>query len=143
MIRPYQAGVDDDAIVRIFIEASRQAHAFLGEEAIQSAARDVRDIYLSMARIHVATDSDTGVIGFIALVENEIGGFFMHPAFRGRGHGFQLMDDAISRAGPLELEVFEANRIGRRFYDRYGFTVIGRSHDARFDQPVLRMRSPD
>jgi len=143
VIRPYQAGVDDDAIVRIFIEASRLAHSFLGEDAIQSAARDVRAIYLPMAETHVVTDDTGTVLGFIALVGQEVGGFFMDPAHRGKGKGRALMDDAIRRAGVLELDVFTRNAVGRRFYERYGFTPIAEAHDARFDHPVIRMRSPD
>ncbi|QDC08534.1 GNAT family N-acetyltransferase [Oceanicola sp. D3] len=141
MIRPYNPGVDDDAIVRIFTEASRLAHSFLGEDFILNAAEDVRTIYLPNAQTHV-WDEGGGPLGFIALVGSDVGGFFMDPAHRGKGHGRALMDNALHRAGPLELDVFQRNEIGRRFYARYGFTSLGERFDDRFGQPVLRLRSP-
>ncbi|MGR3793534.1 GNAT family N-acetyltransferase [Vannielia sp. SX4] len=144
MIRPYSPGVDDDAIVRIFTQASRLAHGFLGEEFILKAAEEVRSLYLPNAETHVWDDGD-GPRGFIALIPGtptEVGGFFMDPGHRGQGHGRALMDDALRRKGTLELDVFTRNEIGRRFYALYGFTEVSERHDPRFDQPVIRLRSP-
>ncbi|MCO6383493.1 GNAT family N-acetyltransferase [Oceanicola sp. 502str15] len=144
MIRPYTPGVDDDAIVHIFTAASRLAHGFLGETFILAAAEDVRKLYLPHAETHV-WDEGSGPQGFIALIPGtptEVGGFFMDPAHRGHGHGRALMDDALRRHGRLELDVFARNAIGRRFYARYGFTPLQDRHDPRFDQRVIRLRSP-
>ncbi len=141
MIRPYEPGVDDDALVQIFIDASRFAHGFLGEAFILAVAEDIRNLYLPNAETHVL-DAAGGPRGFIALVGAEVGGFFMDPAHRGLGHGRALMDDALRRAGPLELDVFAKNAIGRRFYDRYGFTELARRQDERAGQEVIRLRSP-
>lgn len=141
MIRPYDSRSDDDAIVQIFLDASREAHSFLGEAFITKAAQDVRTLYLPNANTHVLTQ-DGAIRGFIALVGKEVGGFFMDPPHRGHGHGRAMMDDALAREGQLELDVFARNAIGRRFYSRYGFVEIGARHDPHFDQQVLRLRSP-
>lgn len=41
-----------------------------------------------------------------------------------------------------ELEVFERNRVGRRFYDRYGFVFVSSRFDDETGQTVLRLRLP-
>ena len=56
-------------------------------------------------------------IGFIDLIENEIAGLFLHPSFHGKGLGRALVDHAVSLKGPLRVEVFEDNTLGRRFYE--------------------------
>lgn len=50
------------------------------------------------------------------------------------------MDHAVQLRGPLDVEVFEQNAIGQRFYDRYGFVPVGKScHDAT-GQLLVRMK---
>ena len=61
------------------------------------------------------------VIGFIALIANEVGAIFVKPEFHGTGAGKALMDKAQELRSNLSVEVFEANSIGRRFYESYGF----------------------
>jgi len=64
------------------------------------------------------------VIGFIALMGNEVGAIFVKPEFHGTGAGKALMDKAQELHGDLEVEVFKENTIGQKFYARYGFHPI-------------------
>jgi putative acetyltransferase len=50
------------------------------------------------------------------------------------------MDRARDSRPYLELDVFEANAIGRRFYDAYGFEFVGRHIHQASGQPQLRLR---
>jgi ribosomal protein S18 acetylase RimI-like enzyme len=50
------------------------------------------------------------------------------------------MDHARRSRPYLELGVFEANEIGRRFYDAYGFEVVERVMNREAGFPELRMR---
>ena len=50
------------------------------------------------------------------------------------------MDRARESRSYLELNVFEANSIGRRFYDAYGFVFVGRHANEAAGQPELRLR---
>ncbi len=50
------------------------------------------------------------------------------------------MDLARDRHDTLELDVFEANSIGRAFYAKYGFIEIGQSVHQESGQRCLRLR---
>ncbi len=96
------------------------AHPFLTQEFQDSEAENVRNVYPQFARIWVKV-VDGDVIGFIALIENEVGAIFLAPEHHGKGIGREMMDFAVERKGAVTLEVFKQNAIGRKFYDKYGF----------------------
>ena len=50
---------------------------------------------------------------------------FVAPGSQRRGGGRVLMDHVRASRDYLEVEVFEANEIGRAFYDAYGFERTG------------------
>lgn len=119
MIRPY-VSEDTDRILHVWRIASEFAHPFLSDAFHDMAASAIRDTYLPQAETYVIEVEETPV-GFISLLDNHIGGLFLDPQFHGRGLGRALVDHAVRQKGPLTVEVFRENRIGRRFYDAYGF----------------------
>ena len=82
---------------------------------------------------------DDKPVGFISLVDAEVGAIFVYPDSHGQGIGRALMAKAFTLHDYLELDVFEANPIGRRFYSRYGFTPIDRYIHVESGQPTLRL----
>jgi putative acetyltransferase len=63
------------------------------------------------------------------------------PAERGLGLAAALMDEAKRRSpGLIDLEVNEANPRARRFYEREGFSVVGRGVSPHSGLPTLKMR---
>jgi putative acetyltransferase len=129
MVRKYTAE-DTDVLVSVWKAATAVAHPFLKQAFVAQETENLRSLYLPNAETWVVEDNDTPV-GFVALIGDEIGGLFLDPACHGKGLGKALVDHAIALKGPMWLEVFEKNAIGRRFYDRYGFVEIDRSkHEA-------------
>lgn len=137
-IRPY-ADDDLEAVLTVWYEASKIAHSFLPAEFFDLEREEIAARWLPIAET-IVFEVDQSVEGFLALIGNEVGAIFVHPEAQGRGIGRALMDAACSRRALLELSVFEANALGRRFYDRYGFEQVGRETDDRTGQAELRLR---
>lgn len=121
-IRKY---IDEDlaGVLSSWENASKIAHPFLTESFLDKERHNIPNLYLPNADTWVA-EIDGITIGFIALIGNEVGAIFVEPEFHGSGVGLALMNKAKSIHGDLEVEVFEANEIGRTFYLNYGFELL-------------------
>ena len=138
MIRPYTPA-DLGDLLDVWYRASLTAHAFLTEAFLATERRQIAEHWLAMAETRVC-ECDGRVVGFLSLIGNEVGGIFVDSDHQGRGIGRALMDRARDSRPYLELDVFEANAIGRRFYDAYGFEFVGRHIHQASGQPQLRLR---
>lgn len=119
MIRAYRPA-DTDALIAIWEKANAMAHPFLPETFVAQVKEDMRNIYLPNAETWVLEEGGRP-IGFIAMIDNEIGGLFLDPDHHGKGAGRAMVDHVVALKGPLRVEVFEENAVGRPFYERYGF----------------------
>lgn len=120
-IRKYRTG-DTEALIAIWRQANALAHPFLAPGFVARVAADMRAIYLPNAETWVLAEGGEPR-GFIALIGNEIGGLFLDPGHIGKGFGRSLVDHAVRLKGPLRVEVFRDNAVGRPFYERYGFVL--------------------
>lgn len=138
VIRQFQTA-DIAAIMDVWENANRLAHPFLAENFVDQVRSDIPNVYLPNADTWVA-QTDGRVIGFIALIGNEIGAIFLQPAFHGMAIGKMLMDKARTLHGELELDVFKNNHIGRKFYTRYGFEEVAEQRHEATGLPLLRLK---
>lgn len=138
MIRPYTPA-DLKDLLDVWYRASLIAHPFLTEDFLATERRQIAEHWLLTAETMVY-ESDGRVVGFLSLIGNDVGAIFVDPDDQGHGIGRALMDRARDSRPYLELEVFEANAIGRRFYDAYGFTLVDRHIHEASRQPELRLR---
>lgn len=136
-----RAAVDGDVerLLDVWYQASLIAHPFLTEEFLRSERTEIAEHWLPLADTTVC-ELDGGVVGFLALIGNEVGAIFVDPDHQGVGVGRALMDNAAAARPHLELSVFEANHSGRRFYAAYGFEQVGAAVHAGTGQPELRLR---
>ena len=139
-IRPYAAS-DLEELLDVWYRASRVAHAFLPEDFFDTERRAIAEQWLPIAET-VVYEVDGGVAGFLSLIGNEVGAIFVDPDQQGRGLGRALMDHARASRPQLELSVFEANHLGRRFYEHYGFEYVGSGIHEATGQTELRLRLP-
>ena len=138
MIRPYADG-DVDELLGVWYQASLLAHPFLTADFLEAERGRIADRWLSIAATTVYV-SDGRVVGFLSLIGNFVGAIFVDPDHHGQGIGRALMDGARDAHPVLELDVFEANAVGRRFYDAYGFEFVDRHMNTAAGQPELRLR---
>lgn len=138
MIRRY---TDEDLgqLLDVWYRASLIAHSFLSENFFETERRQIADQWLPLAETTIY-ETDGRVVGFLSLIGNEVGAIFVDPAYQGRGVGRSLMDGARDVRPFLELSVLEANALGRRFYDAYGFEFVSRYIGEATGQPELRLR---
>jgi putative acetyltransferase len=137
-IRQYEEA-DLEAVLLSWEAATRLAHEFMTDEFIAQERKNVAEIYLPNTDTWVAGEGGE-VQGFIALMGNEVGAIFLQPDCHGKGMGKALMDKAQELHGELEVEVFKANTIGRRFYSAYGFEEIEEKLHEPTGQQLLRLR---
>jgi len=137
-IRKYR---DEDLlnVLSSWESGSKIAHPFLTEEFLEQERYNIPNIHLPIAETWVI-EQESLVIGFIALLGNEIGAIFVKSEFHGTGAGRALMDKAKSLRNDLEVEVFKENSIGRKFYSSCGFKAIKEMTHEQTGNIIIRMK---
>ena len=138
MIRQYE-DADLDSVLSSWENASKVAHPFLKEEFQAQERKNIPELYIPNADTWVV-EVDDQVVGFIALIGNEVGAIFLQPAHQGKKVGKLMMDKAKELHGDLEVEVFERNSIGRNFYAQYGFKLIEEKVHEPTGERLLRLK---
>lgn len=124
-IRAYDAATDLETLSGIWLEASLQAHAFVGRDRLREQRALIESEYLPNSETWVACRGSQPV-GFISLLDSFIGGLFVTPRHHGQGIGRALIAHALKRKGELGLEVYTANARAYAFYEALGFTERSR-----------------
>ena len=138
MIRKYKDS-DLDALVSVWYDSSAIAHPFLDEAFVQKTKKDMHDIYIPNAETWLF-EKEGEVLGFVSMLENEIGGLFVRPEQYSKGIGTQLVNYVNQLHVVLEVEVFKENSIGRAFYDKYGFVFMKSYSHEESGQDILRLK---
>lgn len=141
MIREYEPK-DTEALISIWENANAMAHPFLSTAFVAQVKEDMRNVYLPNAETWVLEDNGHP-IGFIAMVGNEIGGLFLDPTQHGKGSGRAMVDHIVALKGPLRVEVFKENAVGRPFYERYGFVFEEEFLHEQSGEVIIKMAMPE
>lgn len=126
-------------LIEIWELASHLAHPFLDSEFTKMVKSMMQEKYLPNSNTWVYKESGN-IVGFISMMENEIGGLFVHPDYHSKGIGTKLVNHISKFYMELEVEVFHLNKIGKPFYEKYGFEVFKEYIQEGTGQKVLRMR---
>ncbi|MEH6443806.1 MAG: GNAT family N-acetyltransferase [Oceanospirillaceae bacterium] len=137
-IRQYQVS-DLADLMATWENSNNLAHPFLNEDFIAQVRKDIPALYLPNADTWVV-EVNQRVVGFIALIGNEVGAIFLQPEYQGNKIGKMMMDKAQELHGAIELEVFKNNSIGRQFYSKYGFKLLEEKIHEPTGETVLRLR---
>jgi len=129
---------DLDEIINIWYKASTLAHPFLESTFVEKVKKDMREIYIPNSETWIFEENNSA-IGFISMLDNEIGGLFVMPNHHSKGIGTQLVNFVNNLYNELEVEVFEKNIIGRSFYNKYGFNKIKQYTHTESNNEILRL----
>ena len=138
MIRKYKED-EIPKLLEIWESAALLAHPFLDTDFHEMVRKAMRDMYLPNSDTWVYEESGI-IIGFISMAKNEIGGLFVDPKNHSKGIGTSLVNHMNQFHDSLEVEVFEENKIGKPFYEKYGFKIIKEYVMEETNQKVLRMK---
>lgn len=118
----------DDAgrTIEIWRSAVDATHDFLRAEDRAAIEEEVRD-FLPTVSPWLAVDPDDRAVGFMLLDGPRMEALFVHAAWRGRGFGHTLVEHALSLNPSITTDVNEQNAQAVGFYERLGFTRMGRS----------------
>lgn len=138
MIREY-AETDLEELLDVWYKSTSLAHPFMDQAFLKKEEKNIRDIYIPNTKTWVFSNSQ-GLDGFISMIENEVGAIFVRPEKHGQGIGKILMDHVSQIHKEIEVEVFKDNKIGRAFYDKYGFKTIKEHLHEETNRGLLRMK---
>jgi len=138
IIRKYKDGDLNDVLLS-WESGSKIAHPFLTEDFLAQERYNIPNVYLPITETWVV-EQENLVIGFIALMDDEIGAIFVKSEFHGTGAGRALMDKAKTLRNNLEVEVFEKNSIGRKFYSKCGFKIMKKMIHEQTGNKILRLK---
>ena len=138
MIRKHKAQ-DLEQIINVWYQSSTLAHPFLSSIFVEKVKSDMTNIYIPNSETWVY-EVDNSIVGFISMLDNEIGGLFVLPNNHSKGIGSKLVDFIKKEHSDLEVEVFEKNIIGRAFCDKYGFEIIKKYYHEESGYDVLRLK---
>lgn len=140
-IRTYLAS-DLDEVLAVWSASSAVAHPFLSSDFQAKERVNIAEIYLPNTDTSVYVSPEGVVVGFIAMMDNEIGGLFVDPSCQRMGIGHKLLAHVQQSRDTLEVEVFKANTIGCAFYNKAGFQLIEEKVHEPTGQPLLRLARP-
>jgi putative acetyltransferase len=144
-VRPAQA--DDRAqLLDLWERSVRTTHAFLEEGDVVALRPLVAKELASDAFDWWVLISTGASIGFLGFANDTIEGLFIDPDHHRQGGGRFLVEHAQSlSAGALAVDVNASNEAALRFYERLGFSVVGRSPTDSGGRPfpILHMKRAD
>lgn len=144
MIRPF-CNEDAEEVVRVWFEASLEAHGFIPRSYWEAAVEDMRTLYLPMSdEIVVHTDEETGRIdAFLAFVDTYLAALFVAPCAQGKGLGSRMFRIAGRMHPELTLSVYRENERAVSFYRRRGLVVLRERVEERTGHVELVMGRPE
>ncbi|UCH93497.1 MAG: N-acetyltransferase [Candidatus Aminicenantes bacterium] len=122
MIREYTES-DLESVIKIWLDASVQAHDFVDRNFWQAKADDMRKIYIPKSETWVYLE-DNLILGFFSLLEDTLAALFVSPNSQGKGIGQRLIAKAKSLRQSLKLTVYSENFRSIEFYMKQGFATV-------------------
>ncbi len=140
-LRPSRAQ-DAPRVIEIWRRAVDATHGFLSPADRHALDAEVAG-FLPTAPLLLAVDAADRPLAFIWVIDGHMEALFVDPDARGSGIGRQLVGHGLHENPRLTTDVNEQNVQAVVFYQRLGFTVVGRSplDGQGRPYPLLHLRS--
>jgi ribosomal protein S18 acetylase RimI-like enzyme len=91
-------------------------------------------------RVYLGIEEHTDkIVGMMAVGGNELDHLYIHVDYQGIGIGTKLLNLAKELSpGKLQLYTFEVNKRAQLFYEKHGFTIIGRGIESQSGMADIR-----
>jgi len=91
-------------------------------------------------KVYLAIDEQTdSVVGITAIAGTELNQLYIHVGYLRMGIGSRLLKIAKELSpGKLQLFTFVVNKGAQAFYEKHGFTIIGRGYENEENLPDIR-----
>lgn len=130
---------DVEKVLDIWLNASIQAHDFVGEEYWQKMKPSVKKYYLPNADSYVYEDKHK-IKGFISIIDDKhIGALFVAQEYQHQKIGSKLINYAKKIYSELSLKVYIKNARALRFYQNHGFKIVAEQQDEGTKEDELLM----
>lgn len=129
MIRESKSS-DLEAIIEIWLKASRLAHDFIAYDFWLSNVDDMRNVYIPNSCTYV-NELGFRIIGFASICGDHLSALFVDPAFQNSGYGKILLRHMQSIKTDISLCVYKKNEKAIEFYRHFGFKVEKESFDEK------------
>ena len=118
---------DHPKLLEIWEASVRATHDFLKEEDLQELKPLILEQYFDAVDLRCARNSEGTILGFLGVHAENIEMLFISPRARGQGLGSLLVAYAIEQQAATKVDVNEQNKQAIGFYQRMGFSILGRS----------------
>lgn len=117
---------DYEALTAVWYASVRATHDFLTEEDMEYYRRRIPRDYMPHVELYAIRDERGRWASFIGISSDMIEMLFVRPDEMGRGHGSRLLQFAVEEKGLCKVDVNEQNKRALEFYQKHGFSVVGR-----------------
>ena len=131
--------VHEAAILDVWYKASAIAHDFLGVDTLNIQKDLIKTEYLPQAHTWIFEENDE-ILGFISMLNDCIGGLFIHPAHQNKKIGTQLIDHVKTIYPHLTVSVYEKNLGARSFYTKTGFKEVSRAVQTETGEVIIHLK---
>ncbi|WP_129598317.1 N-acetyltransferase [Anaerophilus nitritogenes] len=139
MIKNLNMNDEIHKVMKIWKEATIQAHKFISEEYWLNSYDVVKEQYIPMAETYVYLEENE-IQGFISVLgEEHIGALFVDINCQGGGVGKKLINHTKKIYEKLTLEVYKKNEKAVGFYKKVGFIVKEENLNEETNEPTYVM----
>lgn len=141
MIRP-ATNKDHSKLIEVWELSVRATHDFLPEDYLLEIKTLMPSFFTQVPHVFLWETANEEIAGFAGVAEDKIEMLFIHPDYRGKGIGSQMVDFCISELKADKVDVNEQNHQAVGFYKKKRFVQIGYQEKDGLGRvfPILQMQ---